>query len=302
MRLETAETLARKLMAKHKLKGWRFSFDNAVSRCGACWNDTNTITLSRHYVALNDLAEVRDTILHEIAHALAPDEYVKRKRRIVFEGRLSPSYEMKMLNKILRSTSAKADRIRERMRLTRESRTRVDVYSVKTELHHGKKWKEIARSIGCTGMRCSSFGGVVSPQLAKYVGTCPNCGRSENLMNRRKCSCGKCSPDGYDERYILVLTTLDGKSIQRPLNDYERFEKEQNAIEEATKGMNSEQRNLYGLRQGILKELRHRWATEKDICYNRYRRKALRSLLTDGLVTKEKALYRLTPRKKASQQ
>jgi hypothetical protein len=66
--------------------------------------------------------------------------------------------------------------------------------------------------------------------------------------------------------------------------------------------MNSEQRNLYGLRQGIFKELRHRWATEKDICYNRYRRKALRSLLTDGLVTKEKALYRLTPRKKASQQ
>jgi predicted SprT family Zn-dependent metalloprotease len=71
MRLEDAETLARSLMAEHKLRGWTFRFDNAKRRFGSCSFDTKTISVSRHLAVLNDEGAVRDTILHEIAHAMA---------------------------------------------------------------------------------------------------------------------------------------------------------------------------------------------------------------------------------------
>lgn len=59
-------------MAEHLAdEGWRFDFDNAKSRFGACHYRTKKITLSGYLVPLNDEAEVRNTILHEIAHALA---------------------------------------------------------------------------------------------------------------------------------------------------------------------------------------------------------------------------------------
>jgi predicted SprT family Zn-dependent metalloprotease len=72
MTLEAAEKLAIELMAKHGLKKWKFEFDNSKRRFGACHYRAKRITLSRHIVLLNGEAETRDTILHEIAHALAP--------------------------------------------------------------------------------------------------------------------------------------------------------------------------------------------------------------------------------------
>ncbi len=62
--------LAHTLMAAHGLEGWRFRLDNARQRCGSCNFRDREITLSRHLVALNDLDELRATLLHEIAHAL----------------------------------------------------------------------------------------------------------------------------------------------------------------------------------------------------------------------------------------
>ena len=68
--------LAQYLLEKHSLAqlGWTFQWDSAKRRAGACKYSRKTITISRHYVALN-LSErpddVIDTILHEIAHALA---------------------------------------------------------------------------------------------------------------------------------------------------------------------------------------------------------------------------------------
>src|SRR5690606_31200865 len=49
---------------------WQFEFDNAVRRFGCCHWRAKKITLSRKLVQLNDEARVRNTILHEIAHAL----------------------------------------------------------------------------------------------------------------------------------------------------------------------------------------------------------------------------------------
>lgn len=72
MNTRTAGILARKLMKEHGLtkEGWTFDFDSAKKRSGCCHHRTKTITISRGITRLNSEAEVLDTILHEIAHAL----------------------------------------------------------------------------------------------------------------------------------------------------------------------------------------------------------------------------------------
>ena len=71
MNLDDAEAMAVSLIAGHiDEKGWTFKFDNAKTRLGHCRDATKTIYISRHLVLLNDEDEVRDTILHEIAHAI----------------------------------------------------------------------------------------------------------------------------------------------------------------------------------------------------------------------------------------
>ena len=73
MKLEDAETLALSLIAEHGLiaKGWTFKFDRAKQRFGQCAPRTKTISLSAAIVELNAEHDVRDTIVHEISHALA---------------------------------------------------------------------------------------------------------------------------------------------------------------------------------------------------------------------------------------
>jgi predicted SprT family Zn-dependent metalloprotease len=72
MNLEAAETLAYQLMSQHGLflESWGFLWDTAKTRCGQCCFHDRTINLSKNFVELNPEAEVKDTILHEIAHAL----------------------------------------------------------------------------------------------------------------------------------------------------------------------------------------------------------------------------------------
>lgn len=59
-------------MQKHGLDSWTFRFDRAKRRFGACNYTTETISLSKHLTELNSDAQVRETLLHEIAHALTP--------------------------------------------------------------------------------------------------------------------------------------------------------------------------------------------------------------------------------------
>jgi predicted SprT family Zn-dependent metalloprotease len=74
-KLGEARRLAEGLMAQYGLSGWVFAFDRARRRAGVCRFPTLTrpgrIGLSLYFVERNDLEQVRDTILHEIAHALA---------------------------------------------------------------------------------------------------------------------------------------------------------------------------------------------------------------------------------------
>lgn len=100
MDLQDAEDLAHNLLDEHNLSyTWTFGFDNAVERSGLCSYRRNHISLSRHYVRAVDEREVRDTILHEIAHALCGKEHnhddVWRLKHISIGGsgrRTSPDY------------------------------------------------------------------------------------------------------------------------------------------------------------------------------------------------------------------
>lgn len=71
MDLYTAETLATELMVEHGLidSGWTLHFDGAESRLGVARHDKRHISLSRPHTLAGDEAQVRNTILHEIAHA-----------------------------------------------------------------------------------------------------------------------------------------------------------------------------------------------------------------------------------------
>ena len=72
MDLYRAQQLAVELMTKHDLitQGWRFQFDTAKRRFGCCNYTYKQITLSKALVLVNDEARVKNTILHEIAHAI----------------------------------------------------------------------------------------------------------------------------------------------------------------------------------------------------------------------------------------
>ncbi|GIE91831.1 SprT-like domain-containing protein [Actinoplanes regularis] len=71
MNLTEARELALGLMARHGLTRWRLTFDDAKTRAGVCRADRREIGLSRRLIALYSPAEVTETVLHEIAHALA---------------------------------------------------------------------------------------------------------------------------------------------------------------------------------------------------------------------------------------
>lgn len=84
--LSTIEREAKMLMTAHGVGSLAFAFDNGKRRIAAChvtiigkgsYNEIHIphkITLSRHYAALLTIEEIRDTMLHEIAHALTPGD------------------------------------------------------------------------------------------------------------------------------------------------------------------------------------------------------------------------------------
>jgi hypothetical protein len=70
MNLNDAAQLGRRLLDEHGLTDWALVFDRAKRRAGVCRPDRKQVGLSAPLTALHPEAEVRDTLLHEIAHAL----------------------------------------------------------------------------------------------------------------------------------------------------------------------------------------------------------------------------------------
>ncbi len=72
MNLQDAQSMARTLMDAHRCSGVRFRWNNRTASAGRClWGRDGSvwIELSRPITRVNDADVVRDTILHEIAHA-----------------------------------------------------------------------------------------------------------------------------------------------------------------------------------------------------------------------------------------
>jgi predicted SprT family Zn-dependent metalloprotease len=143
MIVSEAVELATNLMREHGIN-WSLELDNAKRRFGRCSYCKQTISLSSPLIELNNEEVVRNTILHEIAHAKA-----------------GPN------------------------------------------THHGQKWIEIARSIGCNGKRCYNDE-VITPE-PKWIGSCPN-GHEINRLrkpNGRR-SCCRCGGGKFNEQYLIT--------------------------------------------------------------------------------------------------
>lgn len=69
--LRDAFAMAEDLLEHHGLQGWTVAYDGAKKRAGICRFGPKVLGLSAPLTALHSEAEVRDTILHEIAHAIA---------------------------------------------------------------------------------------------------------------------------------------------------------------------------------------------------------------------------------------
>lgn len=70
MELSDATKLAIELMCDHNLDEWYFYFDKSKRIFGKCNYLNKSISLSKHLVLLNNYNSVKNTILHEIAHAI----------------------------------------------------------------------------------------------------------------------------------------------------------------------------------------------------------------------------------------
>lgn len=84
MDLHEAEKLAHELINTPRVQlcgnslkqlRWSFAFDNAKKRFGQCNYGKLRITLSKHLTQLNDVHRVKNTILHEIAHAIVGSQH-----------------------------------------------------------------------------------------------------------------------------------------------------------------------------------------------------------------------------------
>ena len=75
MDTNAAHKIADELVQRHGLAGWTVVFDRATRRAGVCQHGRQQIGLSAPLTRLHSAAEVRDRILHEIAHALVGPQH-----------------------------------------------------------------------------------------------------------------------------------------------------------------------------------------------------------------------------------
>ena len=69
--LAEIEAKARALFNKHNIADWNFAFSLTTNQAGCCWYNRKLITVSVTYCQKATEAEIVNTLLHEIAHALA---------------------------------------------------------------------------------------------------------------------------------------------------------------------------------------------------------------------------------------
>lgn len=83
---------------------WRFGFNRSKTIHGSCYYHRKEIRLSKYLTEINDEDEIRNTILHEISHAILPPSFGHNKVwKMLFiylggDGRVIASERAKFLN------------------------------------------------------------------------------------------------------------------------------------------------------------------------------------------------------------
>ncbi len=70
IKMEDISNTAYIFFEKYDLNDWSFRFDHAKSRVGLCIYNKKIISLSLHFVKVATSEDIRNALLHEIAHAL----------------------------------------------------------------------------------------------------------------------------------------------------------------------------------------------------------------------------------------
>lgn len=221
MNLKALHTFANEKLTEFGLhqQGWRFEFDRARTRFGSCRYDTKRITISRILAESNDEAECRDTVLHEIAHALAGKDAghgAAWKKRCRLVGA-----------KPVRCYTSEAVK-----------QPDPDYWAVCPHCDHRVAYYKLPRKVGACVHCCKRYNGgryderfrmrILDartgrevPHLAQtkqaaraplYVGTCPHCKtqypfyRRQNFNKACGACCQKHAKGRFDERFKLVIT------------------------------------------------------------------------------------------------
>ena len=71
MDLKELQTLAQAKIAEFGLAGWTFRFGRSKRRLGQCDHRIKSIEVAAYYAYFTPEAAVKDTLMHEIAHAIA---------------------------------------------------------------------------------------------------------------------------------------------------------------------------------------------------------------------------------------
>lgn len=71
MDLQELEAIAVAELARHGLRGWSFGFASTKRRLGVCKYRSKRIEIAEYYALHSPRESVLDTLLHEIAHAIA---------------------------------------------------------------------------------------------------------------------------------------------------------------------------------------------------------------------------------------
>ena len=74
MNLNEAQNMAVSLMKEHLSDEWKFDWNKRKRVYGICFYKKKVISLSKFLTEIENENHVRDTILHEIAHAIAGSE------------------------------------------------------------------------------------------------------------------------------------------------------------------------------------------------------------------------------------
>lgn len=70
MNKQQVTDIANNLLVEHDLEDWSFQFNSAKRRLGYCYYTGKIISISKHMLDLPD-EKIKNTLLHEVAHALA---------------------------------------------------------------------------------------------------------------------------------------------------------------------------------------------------------------------------------------